>query len=215
VSFQNCEFDSCGVHALWIDSSAVTVRNTLVENSVGRGITLFYTLSGVQITNTIIRGCAASGLAIQSMSYPRIVNNVIWENRYHGITDSGNCQPTIINNIVGRNGRFGIIDSSSSFPLLGYNDMFSNSLRGTGGTNYMPDSLLHPTDIAVDPMFADSAAGDFRLSANSPCKHAGDPSIHNPDGSRSDIGAYGGPGAGGGIGIHPAFRASNYRLVTR
>jgi len=46
-------------------------------------------------------------------------------------------------------------------------------------------------NIFVDPMFV--SAADFRLQAYSPLIDAGDPAEHDPDGSRSDIGAYGGP----------------------
>ncbi len=41
----------------------------------------------------------------------------------------------------------------------------------------------------------DCAGDDLRLSAGSPLIDAGDPTLTDPDGSRSDIGAYGGPGA--------------------
>jgi hypothetical protein len=48
-----------------------------------------------------------------------------------------------------------------------------------------------PHDIQADPMFVDTAAGDYRLLPHSPCIDAGDPaSPLDPDGSRADIGAY-------------------------
>ena len=48
-------------------------------------------------------------------------------------------------------------------------------------------------DIYLDPLFADTI--NLALLLNSPCKNAGDPEIVNPDGSRSDLGAWGGPHA--------------------
>jgi hypothetical protein len=52
-------------------------------------------------------------------------------------------------------------------------------------------------NISADPMFSDPGGGDFRLKANSPCLDAGnpDPIFNDPDGSRNDMGAYGGPEA--------------------
>jgi len=46
-----------------------------------------------------------------------------------------------------------------------------------------------------NPKFVDYNNNDFHLSSNSPCKDAGDPNVFDPDGSRSDLGAYGGPEA--------------------
>ncbi len=46
--------------------------------------------------------------------------------------------------------------------------------------------------VLAAPLFADPAHGDFRLKADSPARHAGDPDpgYSNPDGSRNDIGAF-------------------------
>jgi hypothetical protein len=46
-------------------------------------------------------------------------------------------------------------------------------------------------NISADPMFVDSL--DFHLQKYSPCIDAGHPNIKDPDSSRSDIGAFGGP----------------------
>jgi predicted outer membrane repeat protein len=50
-------------------------------------------------------------------------------------------------------------------------------------------------NLAEDPEFADPSSGDYQLSASSPCIDAGDPApeFNDPDGSRNDMGAYGGP----------------------
>ncbi len=48
--------------------------------------------------------------------------------------------------------------------------------------------------IHVDPMYNNPDSGDFRLQAYSSLIDAGDPEILDYDGSRSDIGALGGPG---------------------
>lgn len=48
-------------------------------------------------------------------------------------------------------------------------------------------------NIFADPMFVDPENGDLHLQYGSPCIDAGDPTILDVDGSRSDIGAFGGP----------------------
>ena len=46
-----------------------------------------------------------------------------------------------------------------------------------------------------DPRFLDPASDDYRLAGGSPCRDSGDPDpVHaDPDGSRNDLGAFGGP----------------------
>jgi hypothetical protein len=88
--------------------------------------------------------------------------------------------------------------------------------NGTGGWNTLntnvysnsPDNYYDPADdptgtngnISVDPMYMDTTSTapldwDLHLDPTSPLVDAGDPSILDPDGSISDIGAYGGPDA--------------------
>lgn len=51
-------------------------------------------------------------------------------------------------------------------------------------------------NVAVDPGFADPSGLDYSLAPTSALIDAGDPSLSDPDGTRSDVGAYGGPGGG-------------------
>ncbi|RME50150.1 MAG: hypothetical protein D6795_10560, partial [Deltaproteobacteria bacterium] len=64
----------------------------------------------------------------------------------------------------------------------------------------MSDPTGTDGNITGDPRFVDTSgsdplAWDLHLSSDSPLIDAGDPHLLDPDGSRSDIGAYGGPGA--------------------
>lgn len=55
----------------------------------------------------------------------------------------------------------------------------------------MPDYTDKFGNISVDPMFV--SENNYHLKQDSPCINTGDPEITDNDGSRSDMGLYGGP----------------------
>jgi hypothetical protein len=69
-----------------------------------------------------------------------------------------------------------------------------NLFHGNGHvTNFgLADSVGH---VHGDPLFKDHDEDDYRLLLHSAAIDAGDPAILDPDGSRSDIGLFGGPDA--------------------
>ncbi|HEY3296567.1 MAG TPA: T9SS type A sorting domain-containing protein [bacterium] len=111
---------------------------------------------------------------------------------------------SIVGNSTTLNGG-GVLISSTSVNLIN-NIIWANTARTTGpqisrtnsfgATTYndVQGGLAGNGNIAVYPAFADT---NLLLAAGSPCINAGDSSaIYNdPDGSRNDMGAYGGPGA--------------------
>jgi hypothetical protein len=70
-----------------------------------------------------------------------------------------------------------------------YNNAWGNSPFDVSGI--APDS----TNIGADPRYADTLSLDYRLTLHSSGIDAGDPASFDPDGSRCDIGVFGGPGA--------------------
>ena len=70
-----------------------------------------------------------------------------------------------------------------------------NNSWGNDGSNY--GWMIDGSDnLEVNPQFTDAQAGDFTLDPGfSPCIDAGSPlsGYNDPDGSRNDMGAYGGP----------------------
>jgi hypothetical protein len=66
-----------------------------------------------------------------------------------------------------------------------------------GGSGAPFDGLADPTgedgNQHADPRFVDALAGDLRLAPGSPAIDAGDPTVSDADGSRGDLGAFGGP----------------------
>lgn len=85
---------------------------------------------------------------------------------------------------------------------LGASLTVSNSNVWGNTTNWVgyPDPTGTNGNIAVDPEFLDTTASDpvdwdLHLALTSPLVDAGDPTLLDPDGSPSDIGAFGGPDA--------------------
>jgi len=67
-----------------------------------------------------------------------------------------------------------------------FNDAWNNVINYK---NFTPDS----TNLSIDPMIVNEDSLDFHLEMFSPLIDAGDPDILDLDGTRSDIGFYGGP----------------------
>jgi nitrous oxidase accessory protein NosD len=57
----------------------------------------------------------------------------------------------------------------------------------------MADPTGSSGNLSADPDFVDPASGDYRLRSASACRNAGDPSLADRDGTRADMGSYGGP----------------------
>jgi len=145
------------------------------------------------IQNCIIEN-AVVGIHLYT-GYADITNNTIVNNFWSGIMVQG-ANPTIKNNIVVDNG-YGInVIAATASPHISYNDVYGNSTNywdQLGGTAYTPWPATG--NISADPLFVDAQGGDYHLWASSPCVDAGDPDpqYNDPDGSRNDMGAYGGP----------------------
>jgi hypothetical protein len=114
-----------------------------------------------------------------------IYNNIICGNWAKGIDGAGS---EIRNNNI-ENTEIGLrydVGSGVPQPVYQYNNMWDND---ENFQNLSPDT----TNIFVDPMFVNKDNMDFHLQMYSPLIDAGDPNILDKDGSRSDIGLFGGP----------------------
>lgn len=97
------------------------------------------------------------------------------------------------NNLITNGGGKGLVTPSTNVNniTMQYNDSFGNA-----GGNYdihVPDSR----DYQYDPSYSTNNRIMYSLNTGSPAIDSGDPAIHDPDGSISDLGAYGGPEACG------------------
>jgi hypothetical protein len=201
-------------------SSPTIRRNVVSENQAAQfGGGIFSNMASPLIVNNRIVANHASGSGggiFCNRDAPRITNNIFSQNKAKsggGIScDRSFC--TIINDtITGNAGTYGggVFFEGGAVKILNCilwengDDLYS--ARFSGGSR--PDhSNIGDGDfrgvngnISADPLFADQANGDFRLQPDSPCVDTGnsDPTFNDPDGSRNDMGAYGGPKADPGI----------------
>ena len=172
----------------------------------------------VTIKNFTVTGAVSGILVNECSSEVSIVlkNIVAVANASYGFYQSSGCDAAVAgtNCTFAGNGTSGVkannrsvftnciatTNASRGFLGQGYNNYvavrYSNSWNNI--SNYQDVSSANNLD-PVDPEYVDADTGDYRLLSTSPCRNAGTPdqADRNPDGSRNDMGAYGGPGAAG------------------
>jgi hypothetical protein len=142
----------------------------------------------VYIYNNLINGFSEN-IYIDGMEDTAFIKNNVLTGAGAGLFSD----PTsITNNVVFNNNNIGIINNSV-FNNSDYNIFWKNN------SNFYMITAYGDSDLIADPMFVKdtipTANGnyDFHLQAFSPGIDKGDPNILDFDGSRSDIGMYGGP----------------------
>ncbi len=179
-------------------NSSPLIQRCRIVSGAGYGVYVRES-SRPRLYNNVITGVAVDGIRLENLSDAVIINNTIVGNGYFGIYCQNNSSPDVRNNIFAGNGDLsrggvGLVARLTSLPVIQYNcfwDHVKSSVSISGST-----ALDLLTNLQRDPMFVNIEAGDFHLKAGSPCRGAGDPTIKNADNSPSDLGAYGGPGAG-------------------
>ncbi len=173
--------DYAGGFHLELITDATMKNTTMVENSAaqeGGSAYVFDVDSLLMENNSFV--AATGGNLYFSKSAVTFTNNVVaYTTDTYGVyaADSGT-------------------DSDSDFT---YNDWYDNGTDDTDG--YFSFSTTASGNITDAPDFTDFSADgrcdndDLIPASGSALIDAGDPSITDPDGSDSDIGAYGGPGS--------------------
>ena len=103
------------------------------------------------------------------------VSNSIFKNEFYEYSPN-NDGTAPISGYVNENNQ---VDFSYSLASIdNFNSEFESFINGEGNL------------FNTNPLFTDPENGDFTLQISSPCIDTGDPEILDPDGSRSDMGAY-------------------------
>lgn len=184
-----------GIGITW-DANCLVLRNFISE--YWKGIGCFGNSSAVVMNNAVFDNLGW-GIIATGSSYMRVINNVIYRNGNCGfaVWDS-NATGVFKNNIVAENGlkdewvcpcvgvwMNGMVEK---FPIQ-FNNFWNNK---AGNYHGLKDQTGIGGNISVAPQFKDST---FLLKSSSPCVDAGDPLLIDLDGSRSDMGIWGGAGA--------------------
>jgi len=171
------------------DNTAPVIRNNRFEgNSMAVGLYCFSPpcRAVAVITNNVMVGNSTGGVRWNEAA-PVIVNNTIVDSTV-GV-GAGSPPTRVKNNVVVRNSWAGI-EGAVNATVVTFNNVWRNG-SDYGGMTPGPDAR------SEDPAFVDAERGDFHLRPDSRCRDAGDPdpAYNDPDGSRNDLGAYGGPAA--------------------
>jgi parallel beta-helix repeat protein len=167
-------------------------NNTIILKYQSTGILLQTPASdSTRIYNNLILVdsiSAISGIVNSGVTYLELDNNYL-SGKYllDGLLIDG--YDKVRNNVV-VNAETGVGRNGTENPIFKHNNLWNNSINYA---NFTPDT----TNLSVNPMVVndDSTQGelDFHLQKYSPLIDGGDPTILDRDGSRSDIGLYGGP----------------------
>jgi hypothetical protein len=181
--------------AIYIDYGGnPIIRNNLffLQNNSG-GIEIDGWVHSAIIENNLIYGVGGVGIKVLQSSDSVIIfnNNIVnyLPNNAIGLYII-NPKANIKNNIL-KGLNIGI-ELTGTVASLSYNLFWKNNYNMTNLSQYGPGNII------ADPMFekdtnALSGKADYHLQAYSPAIDKGDTSILDNDGTRSDIGMYGGP----------------------
>ena len=179
----------------------VLAKNLIIKDN-GFGVVIWHADDRtVTLKNNLIINNRYDGIVNGNTSPARldVINNTIANNGRYGYTDDKqeSLQTNAVvlkNNIIADSGGAGIYVYESENRFFNYNNLWKNTggsfVKFRGGvaginTPFIPEGTINR---ALDPRFV--SAADFHLQSSSPLINAGDPALKDPDGSRSDIGAY-------------------------
>jgi len=193
-----------GIGITW-DASAIVYRNRI--SGYWKGIGTFGESRAV-VRNNAVNDNLGWGIIATGKAYMEVLNNVIYHNGNCGFAVWEETASGILkNNIIVKNGWkeqwvcpcVGVWMNTSfepeahqplaedNFPIL-YNNVWENS---AGNYQEIDDQTDKNGNISQDPLFIDDNL--FILNQDSPCINSGDPIIIDTNGTRSDMGIYGGP----------------------
>lgn len=154
----------------------------------------FANTTDVTVNNNIFFNSTQSGITPTTGTNNKIMNN-LFLSCYNSITTDGPV--SILNNIF-MNGIHTQIVNSGGSPTISNNCFFNNTTDGDTGIDPVlenPDFVDFGNNDVFGYLSIDEGGFDFHLQTVSPCIDAGNAlfDYFDLDGTRNDVGAYGGP----------------------
>ncbi len=172
-------------------SSGISITQNIIRGVCQNGIS--FTPTSGTISNNIIRNCT-TGITLSGASVVTIKNNTLYNNTTELNITGNTANATITNNILQHAsaavGSIGISRPGSATITNTYNNIYNhenNYLNLTAGTG----------EQSLDCRFTNVVTADFTFQSGSPCFDIGNPTETDPNGSRIDLGIYGGTASAG------------------
>ena len=204
--------DYCG-GGIYFGGEVSLFENSIVYNNssfIGGGLAIG---SDIEINNVIIRNnnSSSSSSAIDCNADAIFRNVIITNNSGDIAVEISNSNPIFVNSIIdnsiveARNGAYATfincIINSENLTITGFGGgatfeiTYCDIIGGQNGINVGNYGIINwlEGNINLDPLFI--GYENYHLLPSSPCIDAGNPDTqyNDPDGSRNDMGAYGGP----------------------
>jgi len=203
---------------LELNQTSARIRNTTVWHNLDSGGVVMQNADSVEIRNCIIawnRSETIGGGIFMDNSVGNLINSTV----YHNTTEEfGGAIACIVAGSLRVENSILWANQASQ----GFNEIYGTAIPWISVTyTDIAEGWTDTGNVDLDPQFVDTleVSPDFHLSEGSPCVDAGNPApeFNDPDGSRNDMGAYGGPGAEGWTGIPQSRRAEmpprGFRIV--
>ncbi|MFZ1519920.1 MAG: hypothetical protein WAU11_14150 [Ignavibacteriaceae bacterium] len=165
-------------------SNPIYLNNIIMADPCYKGFSAGFGIKSIFISNLII---GFGNTAIDAYQNDSIFNNAIYGSNGKWDTGIAGANTVLFNNhIQNTNMALYYDEPGGARQVFKYNNLWKNEANSIYIT-------IDSTNIFNDPMFVNEDSMDFHLQMYSPLIDAGDPNILDKDGSRSDIGIYGGP----------------------
>ena len=177
------------------DGGSPSITNNIILGiNCNEGISVSFNTKISTIKNNIVSGFILSNIACPNSTDSALIENnisVYLPKNIFGWAGIEGDPNTIIRNNITAYSNVGIRGWST--PVTNNNLFWQNISNTIGGAS------VDSSDIIADPMFfsdtipINGGSYDYHLQKYSPAIDAGDSTVLDKDGSRSDIGVYGGP----------------------